>query len=708
LKKKRRLGLLSRARLVTIAVVFGAALVVLVPGTFGGNVTGAGFTTVNPDQDPGVLCLNGNPLINCNIYTDKEFVWLNGGPDVAYVGDGDYFFAVLAPGGQHDPLDGSANNLSDTTAAPWSGGETNSDGSTVPSGDTYRNRTFTVSTDSNGNKVVSYTGNVGYVDPLANETPHDFDPANNKIRLMPYDDTPNNGGVYIMAICSLKDGYASVTPSNCKYDAFKAEEGETSVPEAEAPKVTKGADGSYKTTWTWDLAKSVDKTRVDQTAGTNVTLSYTVTATHSAGANSEIKVTGHITVTNPNAESIEVTVSDALSNSTACTVKDGANEISSSDLITVPGSGDTGNRLTYSCTIGGTSVPADLTNTVTVKWPEQILDDGSHLNGNSTGITYTYPDDGASYIQFAQTKVDNCATLTDTFDGTLATLGVACVDNSPGFAIGAGNTLANWNASYLSPTFTFTYRHTLTVPSLACRTYANAVDFTTNTSGVHDINSVTVDTRSVVVCPKVNGLTIGYWQNKNGQARIIGTGSSGNCTALHNYLVQLNPFKDIDTIPISNTNSTLKYGTACGLSAGYTQNKSTVSSGIAGYVYDVIKAANASGVSMNAMLKAQMLATALNVYVGATPGGLLIDLTKICHMIDGSGGTATCSGVYTNTSLYPAAFGGATSLTVSQILAYAASQSNLGGSLWYGNVKSVQEKAKDTFDAINNGVALSV
>jgi hypothetical protein len=71
-------------------------------------------------------------------------------------------------------------------------------------------------------------------------------------------------------------------------------------------------------------------------------------------------------------------------------------------------------------------------------------------------------------------------------------------------------------------------------------------------------------------------------------------------------------------------------------------------------------------------------------------------------MIDGSGGTATCSGIYQNAS---SAFGGATSLTVSQILAYAAGQSNVGGSVWYGQVKATQELAKNTFDAINNKVA---
>jgi hypothetical protein len=32
---------------------------------------------------------------------------------------------------------------------------------------------------------------------------------------------------------------------------------------------------------------------------------------------------------------------------------------------------------------------------------------------------------------------------------------------------------------------------------------------------------------------------------------------------------------------------------------------------------------------------------------------------------------------------------------------------NAAGSLWYGNVKSTQELAKNAFDAINNGVAFA-
>jgi hypothetical protein len=182
--------------------------------------------------------------------------------------------------------------------------------------------------------------------------------------------------------------------------------------------------------------------------------------------------------------------------------------------------------------------------------------------------------------------------------------------------------------------------------------------------------------------------TIGYWQNKNGQGLITGASSTNGVCNLTPFLRQYPPFQ------------------ALGASATCAQ--------VATYVTGVIKAANSSGSSMSAMLKAQMLATALDVYfsdpalggnklgAAAPIGGLKIDLTMVCAMTDSSNGTATCSGNFQNVS---SAFGGAPSLTVSQMLAYAASQSNVGGTSWYGNVKATQEKAKNAFDAINNEVA---
>jgi hypothetical protein len=41
-------------------------------------------------------------------------------------------------------------------------------------------------------------------------------------------------------------------------------------------------------------------------------------------------------------------------------------------------------------------------------------------------------------------------------------------------------------------------------------------------------------------------------------------------------------------------------------------------------------------------------------------------------------------------------------MTVMQMITYAASKSNAGGSYWYNNIKSTQKLAKDAVDAINN------
>src|SRR5437660_4994721 len=189
-----RLGVLVSSSAIAVAALVLAGSSV----TAGGGVTGAVFTTTNPAADNGasgspVLCNNGNPgssgpnykpAINCNIYTSKSYVWMTGGPGPSGLADGTYFFSVLVPGGQPDPNDGGLKNLSDTTADPWPAGSLNSDGSAIPTGDAYTNRTFSIS-----NGTIDYHGSHGF--------------SNNEIRLMPYDDTTIPGGVYIMAVCAL-------------------------------------------------------------------------------------------------------------------------------------------------------------------------------------------------------------------------------------------------------------------------------------------------------------------------------------------------------------------------------------------------------------------------------------------------------------------------------------------------------------------------
>ena len=613
---KHRKPTRGKQRLVTMgvaAVLAVAGLTAATPLTEAGAIGGAGYTSVNEGVDGTLHCQNGNPQVNCNIYDGKQYVWMNGGPSVAYQGDGDYFFAVLSPGGQANPNDGSANNLSDDF-------------------DAYTNRSFSVS-----NGVVSYNGT------------HDFD--SNKIRLADYADTTNPGGVYIMALCSLSGGYP-VTASDCKYDAFKVRSNDEPpvVPAAE-PTVTKDAAGAYDTTWTWGITKSVDQTTVTKVGPTTFTFHYTVSVTHDAGTDGNVTVSGTIDVENPNFDDAFATVpltisdlSDTLSNGTECTI-----DMTTGTLLT-----EFDNYYPYSCSLA--SVPLSLDNTVTVTWDGQTLSNGTDLSAGSADFTFTS-------IPFDQTKVDDSVSVSDTYAGLLGTV----------------------TASDPSPT-TFTYNRTVNIGTSGCTTYPNTAGFTTNTTATTGSASQTV-----TACGKPSGaLTIGFWQNKNGQGIITAQAKTGVCPSA-TWLRQFAPF------------ATLSATATCAATATY--------------VYNVIKAASAGGTTMNPMLKAQMLATALDVYfsnpaLGGNKinayqpiGSLVVDLTKVCKMIDGSGGTATCSGSYENVS---SAFGGATSMTVSAMLTYAASQSTSGGVVWYANVKATQGLAKDAFDAINNGVAFLI
>jgi hypothetical protein len=163
----------------------------------------------------------------------------------------------------------------------------------------------------------------------------------------------------------------------------------------------------------------------------------------------------------------------------------------------------------------------------------------------------------------------------------------------------------------------------------------------------------------VRVCGAVlGGHTIGFWQNKNGQALITGEAKTGTCPSVA-YLRTWAPFQDLSA--------------------------TATCAQVATYVTNIIKAASSGGAAMNAMLKAQMLATALSARLNDPAlGGRTVD-----------------------TSAYSGAFGGQSSMTVLGALNYAASQSNPGGSVWYAQVKATQELAKNLFDAINNEVAFA-
>jgi hypothetical protein len=782
-------------------------------------VTGAAFTTTNPlpagPDDPG-HCKNGNEAVNCNLYDGKTFVWLSGGPLAAALGDGTYFFAVLDPGTQQNPNDGSDGNLSD-----------------LPTGDTYQNRTFTMA-----NGALGYDGT------------HSF--ANNKIRLMPYDDTSNPGGVYILAICRIVDDSYPVHPSDCKYDAFKVK------PPRAPNELDVTIDGSLTSdkTFRWRIAKSVDQPENKQSS-VDATLNYNVVIDHDDGTIGNWVLSGTVTVTNPtNAaitpSSVGIVVTPAagdgtwtcdsvvpqsvpakgsgslpyecsyvpnearpnptagLVTATATWVIDGGTHtVADANPLDVAGAtvhliddcadvtdsfagalgrvcvgGANPRTFTYSRAITGVPgtcttfdntatyttiavdpktasasasarlcVGADLTVTKTAlpsftrtyAWDvskavdktlvKQIggtatfdytvdarqtgfTDSGWMLTGVITvtnpndwevvtvdvvdgvlggtctvtgGLGVTIPEGGsvdlpyACMFALAPTETTNTATATWRADTAFTPNGSASgsadyafvtpttrvnqtITITDSFAGVLGTVTATDGAPYASATFTYT--RTIPVPAWECLSYDNTATISETGKSA---------SQSVVVCgPKKTGArTMGFWRNKNGQGIVKGQASIGTCPST-SWLRQYAPFEDL----LATSSCTA----------------------VAAYVTNVIDAANAGGSAMNAMLKAQMLATALDVYFSdpalggnklgapAPLGGVALDLTRVCTDL------GTCTS-FVNVG---AAFGGATSLTVSQLLAYAASQSNVGGTWWYANVKSMQELAKDAFDAINN------
>src|SRR5438105_8210567 len=251
-------------------------------------IAGAISSTTNPAADnlgtgTPVLCMNGGAgantgggAVNCNIYTAKQYVWLSGLPDSASLGQGTYFFAVLDPGGQRNPNDGTTGNLSDDT-------------------DPYTNREFTIDGDGNltttGNHDVS--GNrirVGVSPALVSGGPDWFA------------DTDNPGGVYILAVCQLPDPVTDspgVSPKDCKYDAFKISETETTPPSSDLG-VTKEATASWARDYDWGVTKEqLTSSTPINASGSTLTVNYRVRATWSVLSDT-YSIAGTIHVNNPN------------------------------------------------------------------------------------------------------------------------------------------------------------------------------------------------------------------------------------------------------------------------------------------------------------------------------------------------------------------------------------------------------------------------
>jgi len=151
----------------------------------------------------------------------------------------------------------------------------------------------------------------------------------------------------------------------------------------------------------------------------------------------------------------------------------------------------------------------------------------------------------------------------------------------------------------------------------------------------------------------------------------------------------------------------------------------------ASYVTNIINAANcSSGGTCNLMLRAQMLATALDVYF-STPtlggnrigaynglgmnqpplGNVGINLSQVCSMSD-SGGSGTCTGTYEDARPEFGIASTCLGANISTMLSYSNYNSMQNGSpvatpntgtTWYNQTKNPKQVyAKDSFDSFNN------
>lgn len=701
---RKRLGL---RRYVGLTAIVAAAALVVAGVALG--VTGAINTTDDPfwagPADTGTLlggqtqpCLNGqpghtDPAVNCNIYAAKTDVFLSGSPITAAVGDGTYFFAVLSPGGQPAPNDGGTNNANGELA------------NLSDNADAWTNREFSVS-----------SGTI----TMLNSSTHAYDATRNLVQVAPYADTPNPGGVYILAVCAVPDpvtGSPGVNPRDCKYDAFKVNAGAACDPNVDPTCGTppafdltafKSATPSFTATYAWDVSKSVAApTRVEQIGG-SATFNYTVTATWSGPTNSGWQVNGTIDVLNPNAATVAASISDQITTSgttddghETCTVYDPVNTATAlSNPYTLAANSDTG--FPYTCTFDSHG-PADTseTNVATISWAAQTLVNGAQLAAGSTPATH------AIDWSTPTTVVNATTTVSDNFNsGGAQALGLAGVDGS--WTTDSNNHLTGFAESYASgtKTFTLTYSRSISVPAHGCTDYPNTATERTGT------DPTTPDTVTVTVCGPANNsaLTIGFWKGPNGNSLIQTYCAPSGKTSLATYLATLAPFSSAS-------------GKSCAQ--------------LVTYVNGIIQGANAT--NMNTMLKAQMLATALDVYfsdptkgytTSATGkikppssfltqgplGGFVMDLRVICPMVDNTTtGSASCKNGAPSTNAFASGAVPWTTQSIQGILTFAgtagsspwATGAYVATDNWYAGNRTLEEVLKNIFDQINNNLAFA-
>jgi hypothetical protein len=440
-------------------------------------------------------------------------------------------------------------------------------------------------------------------------------------------------------------------------------------------------------TFTAGLSKSVNQTTVEQSGG-NITFNYKVSLTSPV-----FQVTGNITAHNPNDwESITANITDTIDSGGICVVTGGTGVVIAAGGTAI---------LPYTCTYTTNPTLNSGTNTANASETSTTDTGVGDPNFGGPGIVPGTPTPGTAGYTFPTLTITDVVQVTTANPaGCTATLGTVNATTT------TVNPTPTCGITHLASPSWGVFTYSITDPNSSpgtCTTYTDTAAITGGPSS----NTVTV-----TVCNTGTGaLTMGFWKNSNGQKIITGFCGGTSGTSLDMFLRQFNPFQD--------------------LSAAATCKQD------ASYVATVIGAATCGGSTCNPMLRAQMLATALDVYfstpslggnqIGAfnglgnkTPalGGIAIDLSKICGDGDGGGG-GSCPedarpvfGICTGTGTpVPGCSSGFLGTTVIDMLFYSDFMSSVNGNpvatpttgaSWYLQLKGKQVLAKDVFDAINN------
>ncbi len=210
--------------------------------------------------------------------------------------------------------------------------------------------------------------------------------------------------------------------------------------------VEKTADASFDRTYNWLIDKSVDQTRVEVDKNGQANFHYTVTATPNGYTDGNWKMSGDVTLTNPNTYEgggIVATVTDVphVGGGTSCLVTGGDQ---GTNVVTLaPGATKT---LTYDCDVP-TQPAYDGTNDATATWQGPA---GERSVTGSTAVSFGQ----ATWTDYEVQVTDDKVTHTDNPDVL-------------------GN--AQWNGSQQGPGEPTSFEYDLTLPGTVgeCTTYDN-------------------------------------------------------------------------------------------------------------------------------------------------------------------------------------------------------------------------------------------